>query len=170
MFNYSMSNTLCVLLLQAFLQTPSMKDADRREILGYFLCCSCLLRTPADQLTTTRTILAEIQRRFFADTKFYQPSIKFTDIHNVVDEIFRLEDPKIFHASNIFYVLIRRLYEAGLQQKSAVISLRAKLLVLAEDEAVRCGLEAVFAEFLLRPSLHPASGLAQVQHCLLSLL
>lgn len=64
----------------------------------------------------------------------------------------------------------RRLYEAGLQQKSAVISLRAKLLVLAEDEAVRCGLEAVFAEFLLRPSLHPASGLAQVQHCLLSLL
>ena len=51
-----------------------------------------------------------------------------------------------------------------------MISLRAKLLVLAEDEAVRCGLEAVFAEFLLRPSLHPASGLAQVQHCLLSLL
>ena len=79
-------------------------------------------------------------------------------------------DPKIFHASNIFHVFIRRLYEAGLQQKSAVISLRAKLLVLAEDEAVRCGLEAVFAEFLLRPSLHPASGLAQVQHCLLSLL
>ena len=86
------------MLLQAFLQTPSMKDTDRREILGYFLCCSCLLRTPADQLATTRTILAEIQRRFFADTKFYQPSIKFTDIHNVVDEIFRLVDPITLHA------------------------------------------------------------------------
>ena len=91
-----------MLLLQAFLQTPSMKDTDRREILGYFLCCSCLLRTPADQLATTRTILAEIQRRFFADTKFYQPSIKFTDIHNVVDEIFRLVDPKTLHVSYIF--------------------------------------------------------------------
>ena len=93
-------------MLQAFLQTPSMKDTDRREILGYFLCCSCLLRTPADQLTTTRNILAEIQRRFFADTKFYQPSIKFTDIHNVVDEIFRLVDSKIFHASNIFFMFL----------------------------------------------------------------
>ena len=107
MFDYSLfaSLKLCELLLQAFLQTPSMKDTDLKEILGYFLCCSCLLRTPADQLTTTRNILAEIQRRFFADTKFYQPSIKFTDIHNVVDEIFRLVDSKIFHALNIFHVL-----------------------------------------------------------------
>ena len=47
------------------------------------------------------------------------------------------------------------------------MSVRAKLLVLSEDESVRDGLEPAFAEFIMKPSLHPATA---IQNCILSLL
>ena len=75
--------------VQAFLAAPVMKEVTRRELLAFRVHCAWLLRTPTDQMTVTKNILREMQQRFFADNKFYQPSISFTDIHNVVDEIFR---------------------------------------------------------------------------------
>ena len=75
--------------VQAFLAAPVMKEVVRRELLVFRVHCARLLRTPTDQVTVTKNILREIQQRFFADNKFYQPTIHFTDIHNVVEEIFR---------------------------------------------------------------------------------
>ena len=75
--------------VQAFLAAPVMKEVARRELLVFRVYCAWLLRTTPDQVTMTKTILREMQQRFFVDIKFYQPSISFTDIHNVVDEIFR---------------------------------------------------------------------------------
>ena len=62
---------------------------------------------------------------------------------------------------------ISRLYETKLEKKSDVMSVRAKLLVLSEDESVRDGLDPAFAEFIMKPSLHPATA---IQNCILSLL
>ena len=83
--------------VQAFLASPAMNEVTRREIFAFRVYCAWLLRTPTHQ-TVTKSILRKIQQRFFVDTKFYQPSIHFTDIHNVVDEIFRLvfENEKIY--------------------------------------------------------------------------
>ena len=73
----------------SFLQTAQMKDPDRREIFYFLVYCSVLLRIPLEQTQDMRTILTEMKSRFFADTEFWQPSIKFTDPHNVVDDVFR---------------------------------------------------------------------------------
>ena len=80
--------------VQAFLAAPVMREVARRELLVFRVHCAWLLRTPPEQMTVTRTILREVQQRFFADNKFYQPTIHFTDIHNVVDEIFRYSENK----------------------------------------------------------------------------
>ena len=72
-----------------FLQTAQMKDPDRREIFYFLVYCSVLLRIPPEQQQSLKNILTEMGHRFFADSEFWQPSIKFTDIHNVVDDIFR---------------------------------------------------------------------------------
>ena len=47
------------------------------------------------------------------------------------------------------------------------MSVRAKLLVLSEDESVRDCLEPAFAEFIMKTSLHPVTA---IQNCILSLL
>ena len=72
-----------------FLQIAPMKDPDRKEIFYFLVYCSVLLRIPIEQQQNLKNILTEMGLRFFADNEFWQPSIKFTDIHNVVDEIFR---------------------------------------------------------------------------------
>ena len=69
--------------------------------------------------------------------------------------------------STDFNTIIFRLYETNLEKKSDVISVRAKLLVLSEDESVRDGLETAFAEFILKTSLRPVTA---IQNCILSLL
>ena len=69
--------------------------------------------------------------------------------------------------STDFNTIIFRLYETNLEKKSDVISVRAKLLVLSEDESGRDGLETAFAEFILKTSLHPVTA---IQNCILSLL
>ena len=69
--------------------------------------------------------------------------------------------------STDFNTIIFRLYETNLEKKSDVISVRAKLLVLSEDESVRDGLETAFAEFILKTSLHPVTA---ILNCILSLL
>ena len=74
-----------------FLQTAPMKDPDRREIFCFLAYCSFLIRIPIEQQQNLKNILTEMGIRFFADNEFWQPSIKFTDIHNVVDDIFRLD-------------------------------------------------------------------------------
>lgn len=131
-----------------FLQIAPMKDPDRKEIFYFLVYCSVLLRIPIEQQQNLKNILTEMGLRFFADNAFWQPSIKFTDIHNVVDEIFRL-------------------YEKGITKKQDIMTLRAKMVMLCEDESVRSGLDPVFGDFIKRPSLHPTSVL---QQCLLSLL
>ena len=73
----------------SFLQTAQMKDPDRREIFYFLVYCSVLLRIPLEQTQDMRTILTEMKSRFFADPEFWHPSIKFTDPHNVVDDVFR---------------------------------------------------------------------------------
>ena len=73
----------------AFLQYPGMRDEDKRQMLFFRLLTSRLLKTKTTELDVNRRILFEIQRRYFSDSKFQQPSISFTDIHNVVPQIFR---------------------------------------------------------------------------------
>lgn len=73
----------------AFLQYPGMRDEDKREMLFFRLLTSRLLKTKTTELDVNKKILLEIQRRYFSDSKFQQPSISFTDIHNVVPQIFR---------------------------------------------------------------------------------
>ena len=73
----------------AFLQYPGMRDEDKRQMLFFRLLTSRLLKTKTTELDVNKKILLEIQRRYFSDSKFQQPSISFTDIHNVVPQIFR---------------------------------------------------------------------------------
>ena len=76
--------------LQSFLQYPGLKDRDRREMFFFSLHTSILAKTsPSDQLEATKTILLEVGRRYFSDRKYQEPSIHFTDIHNLVPQIFR---------------------------------------------------------------------------------
>ena len=75
----------------SFLQYPGMRDKDKRELLYFRLLTSRLVNTKADQLDLNRKILLELQTRYFYDNKFQQPSIHFSDIHNVVPQIFRLD-------------------------------------------------------------------------------
>ena len=57
--------------------------------------------------------------------------------------------------------------DSGLGIKKDLISLRAKLLELSEDESVRDALEPAFSDFIQKPSHHP---LGVIQTCILSLL
>ena len=76
--------------LQSFLQYPGLKDKDRREMFYFSLHTSLLGNTnPSHQLEATKTILLEMGRRYFSDRKYQEPSIHFTDIHNLVPQIFR---------------------------------------------------------------------------------
>ena len=70
-------------------------------------------------------------------------------------------------APNFKLALICRLFDSGLRIKKDVISLRAKLLELSEDESVREALEPAFSEFIQKPSNHP---MGVIQTCILSLL
>ena len=153
--------------VESFLQSPGMRDRDRREMLYFRLLTSRLFRTSTDQMENTRKILQEMRTRFFSDIKYQQPSIHFTDIHNVVPEIFRLYFIQIYW-SNI--LLFSRLFDSSLIVKKEVISVRAKLLELSEDEAVRTGLEPAFNEFIKRPSYHPLGVIQTCKNCILSLL
>ena len=76
--------------LHSFLQYPGLKDQDRREMFFFRLQTSQLGKTSPNQLETTKNILLEIGRRYFSDRKYQEPSIHFTDIHNLVPQIFRL--------------------------------------------------------------------------------
>ena len=75
--------------LQCFLQYPAMRDNDRREMFFFSLQTSQLVKTNTEQLEATKNLLLDIQRRYFSDKKYQEPKIHFTDIHNVVPEIFR---------------------------------------------------------------------------------
>ena len=63
-----------------------------------------------------------------------------------------------------------RLFDTSLQQKKDVISARAKLLELSEDESIRAGLRPSFCEFIKRPSHHPLGLVQTCKNCILSLL
>ena len=75
--------------IQSFLKTNAMKDATKKDILIFYIYCSALNSVSPDKVSATKKILIEMQTKFFEDTKFYQPKIAFTDINNVVNEIFR---------------------------------------------------------------------------------
>ena len=63
-----------------------------------------------------------------------------------------------------------RLFDTSLQQKKDVISVRAKLVELSEDESIRAGLGPSFCEFIKRPSHHPLGLVQTCKNCILSLL
>ena len=75
--------------LESFLQFPALKDNDRREMFFFRLHSFRLGNTSPDQLEVTKSILLEMGARYFSDRKYQQPSIHFTDIHNLVPQIFR---------------------------------------------------------------------------------
>ena len=76
--------------ISAFLAAPKMKCSPERTELFYFLVyCSALSKVPESDLTRTKKILENIRIRFFSDSEFWRPSISLSDIHNVVDVIFR---------------------------------------------------------------------------------
>ena len=79
-----------VMWISAFLAAPKMKCSPERTELFYFLVyCSALSKVPESDLTRTKKILENIRIRFFSDSEFWRPSISLSDIHNVVDVIFR---------------------------------------------------------------------------------
>ena len=71
-----------------------MKDATRKEVLLFYIYCFALNSVAPDKVSATKKILLEMQKKFFEDSKFFQPKIAFTDINNVVNEIFRYTIPK----------------------------------------------------------------------------
>ena len=76
--------------ITAFLASPKMKCSPERTELFYFLVyCSTLSKVPESDLTRTKKILENIRIRFFSDSEFWRPRISLSDIHNVVDVIFR---------------------------------------------------------------------------------
>ena len=77
--------------LESFLRYPGLKDKDRREMFFFRLHTSLLGNTSPDTLEVTKNILLEMGRRYFSDRKYQEPSIHFTDIHNLVPQIFRFD-------------------------------------------------------------------------------
>lgn len=135
---------------RAFLATPRMQEAGRGELFLYMVCCSGLSRAAAGgQLE--RRLLEEMRALFFSDSEYWQPSIPLRDIHNHVDEIFRL-----YHQSDLEADNVRK-------------ALRGRLLALRQDEAIRSGLEPAFAEFVKNRSFHPSQSHV-MQQCIMSLL
>ena len=75
--------------VKSFLQYPALKDKDRREMFFFRLHTSLLGNTSPDKLEVTKKILLEMGGRYFSDMKYQEPSLHFTDIHNLVPQIFR---------------------------------------------------------------------------------
>lgn len=78
-----------------------MKDATRKEVLLFYIYCNALNSVAPDKVSATKKILLEMQKKFFEDSKFFQPKIAFTDINNVVNEIFRYTIPKYRFSNNL---------------------------------------------------------------------
>ena len=73
------------------------------------------------------------------------PSLKL-NIKNRFEVIYSLGDILMFF----------RLYETNLG-RTEMLSLRAKILNLSEDESVRSCLEPAFEDFVKKPALHPTN-------------
>lgn len=128
----------------AFLSSPGVAvEPSLTETFLYAVHCAVLQRTPPAR---SAAIIAATRQRFFSDRDFGQPSVAFADPHGVVAAVFASWEEV---------------------ERPVPTALRAKLLLLAEDEAVRA-LDAPFAAFIIDTSLHPTSS--RVQQCLLSLL
>ena len=74
----------------AFLESPKLKCSPEKTELFYFLVYVSLLnKVPENDTERTRNIIERIQVRYFSDSDYWQPSISLSDIHNVVNDIFR---------------------------------------------------------------------------------
>lgn len=142
--------------ISAFLRSPRMVE-ERRELFLFVVLCQALINTPPTERDATGRLLELARTRFFSDSEFWQCSVAFADIHNDLDEIFRL-----------FYIEKANEREGLVSQMNGqTTSLRQKLIALRQDEVVRSSLEPVYGVFLKQRELHPSSVL---QQCLLSIL
>ena len=83
----------------AFLESPKLKCSRQKIEIFYFLVyLSQLNKIPENDIDRTKHILERIKVRYFSDSEYWQPSIAFRDIHNVVEHIFRLVN--IHHSKN----------------------------------------------------------------------
>ena len=74
----------------AFLESPKIKGSSEKTEIFYFLVYLSLLnKIPENDTERTRNIIERIKVRYFSDSAYWQPSISFSDIHNVVNDIFR---------------------------------------------------------------------------------
>jgi len=143
----------------AYLRSPRMDDSTdagkkRKELFLYVVICSALLRIPQTESEKSQRLIEMARQRFFLDSEFWQCTVSFTDIHNTLDEIFRLYYPE----------------ENGSQMSSQTTSLRQKLISLRQDQVVRDSLEPVYSVFLNAKNEHPGKILQQCKQCILSLL
>jgi len=137
----------------AFLRSPRIVE-ERKELFLYVVICSALLRIPPTEKEKSQRLIEMARLRFFSDSEFWQCAIAFADIHNTLDEIFRL-----------YYVEENDSLMS--QMSSQTTSLRQKLISLRQDEVVRSSLEPVYGVFLKAGNEHPGNIL---QQCILSLL
>lgn len=130
----------------AYLESPLVSNSEKFDIFLFYLACTGLERIerhPGLEIS----LLQDIRDIYFADSEFYQPSIHFVDIHNKLDDIFRL-------------------FSLDLRNESTRTELRSHIISLKQDEAVRSGLKAVTIEFIKNTKHHPTS----LQACTMSIL
>jgi len=131
--------------VKSFLDSARAREAGRAHIFLFYLACTGLEKNLGAGLDLQ--LLREMQRVFFGDMEFYQPSLHFVDLNNTVDDIFSL-------------------FGSDLTKIDTVTKLKKKLLALKQDEAVRSGLDSAFISFLKSKQLHPSS----LHQCILSIL
>jgi len=137
----------------AYHRSPRMVD-ERRELFFFVVICSVLLRIPPTEKEKNERLIEMARKRFFSDNEFWQCAIAFADVHNTLDEIFRL-----YYAEEKNSLMS--------QMSSQITSLRQKLISLRQDEVIRSSLEPVYGVFLKAGHEHPGNIL---QQCILSLL
>lgn len=76
-----------------------MLDKDKRELFLFLVLVSMLSTGQGEREGLEGVLLGLIRERFFSDTEFWQPNIKFTDIHNNIDSIFRYHLHKYFRVT-----------------------------------------------------------------------
>jgi len=148
----------------AYLRTKRMDDSTdagkkRKELFLYVVICSALLRIPQTESEKSQRLIEMARQRFFLDSEFWQCTVSFTDIHNNLDEIFRL-----------YYVEENGSQMLRMLTNVETTSLRQKLISLRQDQVVRDSLEPVYSVFLNAKNEHPGKILQQCKQCILSLL
>ena len=136
----------------------------RKELFFFLVHLSLLGRATAPDRQLKLALL--IKQRYFGDEELWRASVPLRDVSNKQEEILKYVVVLILHLIMINYNSFSRIYyDTGVEKQ--LPALRAALLPLRQDRAVRASLDPEFVTFLKSPRLHPASPL---QQCLLSLL